>query len=371
MSTPSGPMQRALELAGIAFGTTSPNPAVGAVIVKDGIVVGEGYTRPPGGPHAEAVALAEAGGRARGATVYVTLEPCSHHGRTPPCTDALIVAGVSAVVVAIEDPDETVSGGGRAALEAAGIAVEVGDGDGEATKLLEAYIKHRRTGLPYVVVKYAASLDGRIGATSGDSRWVSGPETLAWAHANRAKLDAILQGASTIVIDDPQLTARPGGVLAEHQPLRVVVDSTGRIPATAKALQGASKTLIATTERSGEAWRASMQGTGVEVLMLPSGGDGRVPLLSLLEELGRRGVVLLLCEGGGVLHGSLFDQRLVDKVTAVIAPMIVGSNDAPSAVAGIGAAYMRDAVRLRDVAVERLGEDVLFTGYPVWPEAQA
>jgi diaminohydroxyphosphoribosylaminopyrimidine deaminase/5-amino-6-(5-phosphoribosylamino)uracil reductase len=361
-------MQRALELARVAFGTTSPNPAVGAVIVKDGVSVGEGYTRPPGGPHAEVVALGEAGEKARGATVYVTLEPCSHHGRTPPCVDALIAAGVSKVVFTIEDPDEKVSGRGKAALASAGIAVEVGDGAEDAAKLLEAYIKHRRTGLPFVVVKYAATLDGRIGATTGDSRWVSGPATLAWAHENRQYLDAMLIGSSTIVVDDSQLTARPGGELAAHQPLRVVVDSTGRVPATAKVLLGASKTLIATTERSSEAWRRSMEDAGAEVLVLPAGPDGRVPLLSLLEALGRRGIVLLLCEGGGVLHGSLIDQRLVDKITVVIAPMIVGSNDAPAAVAGIGAAYMRDAVRFRDVTVERLGEDILVTGYPVWPE---
>jgi diaminohydroxyphosphoribosylaminopyrimidine deaminase/5-amino-6-(5-phosphoribosylamino)uracil reductase len=362
-------MQLALEQARIAFGTTSPNPAVGAVIVKDGVVVGQGSTRPPGGPHAEVVALTEAGEAARGATVYCTLEPCCHHGRTPPCADALIAAGVARVVFAIEDPDAKVSGRGRAALEAAGVAVEAGDGAEEAARVHEAYIKQRRTGLPFVVVKYAATLDGRIGATTGDSRWVSGPETLRWAHENRPKLDAMLIGSSTIVIDDPQLTARPGGELAERQPLRVVVDSTGRIPTTAKVLQGTSKTLIATTQHSSEQWRRSMQDAGAEILVLPAGADGRVPLVSLLEELGRRDVLLLLCEGGGVLHGSLFDQRLVDKVTAVIAPMIVGSDEAPSAVAGVGAAYMRDAVRLRDVTVERLGEDILVTGYPVWPES--
>lgn len=371
MTSPSPHMQRALKLANTAFGTTSPNPAVGAVIVSGGRIVGEGYTRPPGGPHAEVVGLTAAGENARGATAYVTLEPCSHHGRTPPCTDALIAAGISKVVFAIEDPDEKVSGSGRQVLLAAGIEVEVGDGAEEASKLLEAYIKHRRTGLPFVIVKYAATLDGRIAASSGDSRWVSGPETRAWAHANREKLDAILQGASTVVIDDPQLTARPNDMPSEHQPLRVVVDSTGRVPVTAKVLQAGSKTLIATTQRSTESWRQAMRSAGAEVLVLPAGADDRVPLVSLLEELGRRGIVLLLCEGGGVLHGSLFDQRLVDKVTAVIAPMIVGSDAAPSAVAGVGAARMRDAVRLRDLTVERLGDDVLFTGYPVWPEVQA
>ena len=370
MSPASPHMQRALDLARRALGTTSPNPAVGAVVVKDGAVLGEGYTRPPGGPHAEAVALADAGEAARGATVYVSLEPCSHHGRTPPCAEALIAAGVSKVVYPIDDPDGKVSGRGRAMLEAAGIAVEVGDGAEEASRLLEAYIKHRRTGLPFVVIKYAATLDGRIGATSGDSRWVSGPETLRWAHEQRQYLDAMLIGSSTIVVDDSQLTARPGGVLAEHQPLRVVVDSTGRVPVTAKVLQGPSNTLIATTERSGQDWRRAMEAADAEVLVVPAGGDGRVALRSLFEELGRRGIVLMLCEGGGVLHGSLFDQRLVDKITVVIAPMIVGSANAPAAVAGIGAAFMRDAVRFRDLTVERLGEDILVTGYPVWPEAR-
>jgi diaminohydroxyphosphoribosylaminopyrimidine deaminase/5-amino-6-(5-phosphoribosylamino)uracil reductase len=360
-------MRRALDLAREAFGTTSPNPNVGCVIVRDGSMVGEGYTQPPGGPHAEVVALRAAGDKARGATAYVTLEPCSHHGRTPPCTDALIAAGVSTVVYAVEDPDTKVAGSGHKALEAAGIAVETGDGAEESARVLEAYIKHRRTGLPFVVVKYAATLDGRIAASSGDSRWVSGPETLAWAHANRPKLDAILVGSSTVVIDDPQLTARPGGTESERQPLRVVLDSRGRIPATARVLAGRSRTLVVTTAASSSEWRRAIEATGAEVLVLDAVEGGHVPLRPMLEELGRRGVLLLLVEGGGIVIGSFFDQRLVDKVTAVIAPMIVGAADAPSAVAGKGAAYMRDAVRLRDVEVERLGDDVLVTGYPVWP----
>ena len=364
-------MRRALELAREAFGTTSPNPSVGCVIVREGVIVGEGYTRPPGGPHAEVVALTAAGDGARGATAYVTLEPCSHHGRTPPCTDALIAAGVSKVAYSIEDPDAKVAGSGRAALAAAGIEVEVGDGAEESAGVLEAYIKQRRTGLPFVVVKYAATLDGRIAASSGDSRWVSGPQTLAWAHANRPKLDAILVGASTVVIDDPQLTARPDGVESARQPLRVVLDSTGRIPTTAKVLAGTSKTLVVTTGRSSADWRSAIEATGAEVLVLDADEDGRVPLRGVLEELGRRDVLLLLVEGGGVVLGSFFDERLVDKVTAVIAPMIVGAADAPAAVAGKGAAYMRNAVRLRDVQVERLGDDILVTGYPVWPASEA
>jgi diaminohydroxyphosphoribosylaminopyrimidine deaminase/5-amino-6-(5-phosphoribosylamino)uracil reductase len=371
-------MQSALDAAARA-GNVSPNPAVGCVIVKDGAVIGEGVTQPPGSEHAEAMALRIAGDAARGATAYVTLEPCSHHGRTPPCTDALIAAGVAKVVYAIDDPDERVSGRGRARLEAAGIAVEAGDGAEAANVRLEAYLKHRRTGLPFVTVKYAATLDGRIAAGSGDSRWVSGPETLKWAHRNRPGFDAMLVGSSTVVIDNPLLTARPEGIDNPHQPLRVVVDSRGRIDPGRNVLlpprplgEGRGEgvpTLVATTEASDLSWRRSIKATGAEVVVYPAAGaEGHVDLTALLRDLGGRGVLSLLVEGGGVIIGSFFDQRLVDKVTLVIAPLIVGAADAPTAVAGHGARYMRDAVRLREMTVDRLGDDILVTGYPVWPE---
>jgi diaminohydroxyphosphoribosylaminopyrimidine deaminase / 5-amino-6-(5-phosphoribosylamino)uracil reductase len=369
MTPPSGLMRQALDLARQAHGSTSPNPWVGAVLANNGRIVGSGFTRPPGGPHAEIVALEEAGSAARGATLYVTLEPCSHHGRTPPCTDALIAAGVVRVVYSIEDPDARVSGNGHRQLEEAGIEVEVGDGAEDSTRLLEAYIKHRHTGLPFVIAKYAASIDGHIAAASGDSRWVSGPATLRWAHEGRTKLDAIMVGAGTVLVDDPQLTARPAGELAERQPLRVVLDSTGRVSPDAGVVSAVAKTMIATTARSSSDWRRSIEATGAEVLVLDEDSDGRVPLPALLRELGSRGVVTLLLEGGGVLLGSFFDQRLVDKLTAVIAPMIIGAADAPAAVAGRGAQVMRDAVRLSDMTVERLGDDILLTGYPDWPRA--
>jgi len=364
----SEPMQRALALAAQGLGRASPGAAVGCVIVKDGRVIGEGYyAGPPGAPHAEVVALRQAGEAARGSTVYVTLEPCSHHGRTPPCVEALVAAAVGLVVFAIIDPDDRVAGRGKAALAAAGIGVEQGDGAAESARLLEGYVKQRRTGLPFVIVKYAASLDGRIAAASGDSRWVSGPETLRWSHDLRTKIDAIMVGVSTVLVDDPLLTARPGGVDAERQPLRVVVDSDGRTPLDAKVLTGPAKTLVATTERSPYSWRDLLFLRHAEVVPFIEAADGRVSLPALLAELGKRGVQTLLVEGGGVLHGSLFDQRLVDKMHAVLAPMIIGAAKAPSAVAGRGAERMADAVRLRDLTVERLGEDVLVTGYPVWP----
>lgn len=360
-------MRLALAEAEHALGWSSPNPAVGAVVVFDGRVVGSGHTQPPGGPHAEVMALREAGGRARGSTMYVTLEPHAHQGRTPPCTDALIAAGVAAVHYSLDDPNPEVNGRGRARLEAAGVHVEVGEGAAESARILEGYIKHRQTGLPAVVVKFAASLDGRIAASSGDSRWVSGPATLVWAHRNRPRLDAIVVGSGTVVIDDPQLTARPEGATGEvHQPVRVVLDARGRTPASARVLQPGAPTLIATTDASPAAWRASMAGAGAEVLLLPA-DDGHVDLRALLADLGSRGMLTVLVEGGGIVLGSLFDRRLVDRVQAVIAPILIGAASAPSAVAGRGVERMAQAPRLRDIEVTRLGDDVLIEGVPVWP----
>ena len=357
-------MQRALALAGRALGRVSPNPAVGAVLVRDGRVVGEGFTRPPGGPHAEVVALEQAGEAARGSTLYVSLEPCCHQGRTPPCTEALIAAGVAEVHMAMLDPDANVDGRGRKALEAAGIAVQVGEHEEEARRLNEAYIKHRTTGLPFVIAKFAASLDGRIAAASGDSRWISGPQSLEWAHEQRTTVDAIMVGANTILVDNPQLTARPGGQESERQPLRVVVDSAGRTPANARVLRGPGRALIATSGRSEPSWRQALEAAGAEVLVLPGDGDS-LDLKALLKALAERGVLSLLVEGGGILLGSVFDQGLVDKVQAIIAPMIIGASEAPAAVAGRGAQRLAQAWRLREVTVERLGEDILVTGHPV------
>ena len=364
-------MRAALEEAERALGTTSPNPAVGAVVVRDGVVVGRGRTQPPGGDHAEVGALREAGARARGATVYVTLEPCGHHGRTPPCTDALLAAGVAAVRYALLDPDPLVDGGGARLLERAGIELEVGDGAEESALLLEGYLKHRRTGLPFVIAKFAASLDGRIAAASGDSRWVSGPEAREWAHEQRPRMDAIIVGVNTVLMDNPLLTARPGGrAEGVHQPLRVVLDSRGRMLQDAAVLSGPAPTLVATTDRSTPAWREGIGRAGAEVLVLPA-EQGRVAAGELLRVLGERGALTVLAEGGGILLGALFDRRLVDRVQAIIAPVIVGAVRAPSAVAGVGAQRMSQAPRLRDVTVQRLGEDILISGLPVWPDDAA
>jgi diaminohydroxyphosphoribosylaminopyrimidine deaminase/5-amino-6-(5-phosphoribosylamino)uracil reductase len=367
--SPVDPVQRALELARQALGTVSPNPAVGAVLVKDGRVIGEGFTQPPGGPHAEVVALRQAGDSARGATLYVTLEPCCHQGRTPPCTKAILAAGVREVHLSHLDPDPNVSGKGKAELEAAGVTVLVGEGEEEARRINEAYVKHRMTGLPFIIAKFAASLDGKIAATSGDSRWVSGAESRRWAHRQRTLVDAIMVGVRTVLVDNPELTARPepgdGARLPDgqpRQPLRVVVDSRGRTPAAARVLQGPAKTLLATTGASSEAWRQQIRDAGAKVMILPTDG-GRVDLGELLHALGSRDILSLLVEGGGKLLGSFFDLGLIDKVQAIVAPIIIGGQEAPAAVAGRGAHRMADALRLRDVTVERLGEDILVTGY--------
>jgi diaminohydroxyphosphoribosylaminopyrimidine deaminase/5-amino-6-(5-phosphoribosylamino)uracil reductase len=360
-------MSRALDLARNAGHSTSPNPTVGAVVVAGGKIVAEGVTEAPPGRHAEAVALQAAGEQARGATLYVTLEPHCFHGRTAPCTAAIIDAGVAEVHYALKDPDERVKGEGHRVLEAAGVRVFAGEGEAEARRDLEAYVKHRETGLPFVLAKFAASLDGRIAAASGDSRWVSGPTAREWAHRLRTRIDAIICGSDTIIVDDPQLTARPEGEDAERQPLRVVVDSRGRVPPMARVFERTdwALSLVATSEDASPVWRSSIEATGTEVLTFAKQGD-RVDLEEVLRELARRDVVTALVEGGGVLLGGFFDRGLVDKVHAIIAPLIVGAADAPGPVAGQGAYRMADALRLRDVEVERLGEDVLVTGYPVY-----
>ena len=368
-------MARAFDLARSVRGTTSPNPAVGAVVARDALIVGEGATQPPGGPHAEVAALRDAGEQAQGASMYVTLEPCAHVGRTPPCTAAIIEAGIARVIVAYGDPDPQVAGRGLEQLRHAGIDVSLGDGTVEAAAHYEAYAHHRRTGRPFVTAKFAASLDGRIASTSGDSRWISGPQTLRWAHQNRPLFDAMLVGVETIIVDDPQLTARPESWRGPvPQPLRVVLDSRGRTPPDSRVLEDteSSRTLIATTDAAPEDWREALRLRAVDVAVFPvdEAHDARVSLSALLEYLGReRGVVSLLVEGGGEVLGSFFDQRLINKVTAVVAPMIIGG-DAQTAVRGRGAERMRDVLRLNGMTVERLGDDMLVAGYPSHPERE-
>ena len=361
-------MKRALELARRAVGASSPNPPVGAVVVMGGEVVGEGWTQAAGLDHAEIEALKGAGGRARGAILYTTLEPCSHHGRTPPCTEAIIAAGIAEVHASVTDPSPRVAGRGLARLRAAGIAVHVGDGQDEATELAGPHAKYVSTGLPFVTAKFAASLDGKIAPRSGDSRWVTGKPARDYAHQLRAAADAIMVGIGTVLADDPRLTARDaaGGTLP-RQPLRVIADSQGRLPPAARLLAEPGKALVAVARQEGETTQSlpgfpSHQGGHAEIFRCP-GPDGRVDLDALLRELGRREITSVLVEGGGTLLGSLFDLGLVDKVVAFVAPVIIGGEAAPSAVGGRGAERMSDAMRLSRVTIQQLGDDVAVIGY--------
>ncbi|HEY66108.1 MAG TPA: bifunctional diaminohydroxyphosphoribosylaminopyrimidine deaminase/5-amino-6-(5-phosphoribosylamino)uracil reductase RibD [Caldilineae bacterium] len=362
-------MRRALRLAERGRGRTSPNPMVGAVLVRDGQIIGEGFHPRAGEPHAEIMALRQAGKSARGATLYVTLEPCCHFGRTPPCTRAIIAAGVAEVHMAMLDPNPRVAGRGRAELEAAGIRTFVGELEAEARVLNETFIHWITTGRPFVIAKFAMSLDGKIATRSGDSRWITGPAAREQVHQLRDQVDAILVGVNTVIADDPQLTTRLDKDDIRH-PLRVIVDSRGRIPLTAQVLDPVlpGRTMVATTEAMPIEQRRALSFRGVQVLVLPS-QDGRVSLPDLLEELGRREVTSVLVEGGGTIIGTFFAQRLVDKVVAFIAPIIIGGREAPTPVGGLGVERLSQALRLERVQVEWLGSDLLVTGYPAWQEA--
>ncbi len=357
-------MQQALSLAKLALGQVSPNPAVGAVVVKDGEVVGQGYTQPPGSDHAEIVALKQAGEKARGSVLYVTLEPCCHYGRTPPCTQAIIASGVSEVHLAMLDPNPLVAGRGIDELEKEGIKTHIGGHEAEAKEIVEAYTKFITTGLPFITVKFAVSMDGKIATRSGDSRWISGEEARKYGHTLRYTSDAIMAGINTVLADDPRLTARCGviGGTARRQPLRVIVDSRGRTPLAAKIFSEPGNVLLAVGQSCEVEKRADLIKAGAELLELPS-ENGMVDLAELLKVLGEREITSVLVEGGGVVLGSLFDRGLVDKVIAFISPMIIGGTGAKTAVAGEGVERVADAIRLERVRVEKFGEDLMISGY--------
>ncbi len=353
-------MQQALAAASRVRGHTSPNPWVGAVLVRDGEVVGEGATSPDGGPHAEAAAL---GGGERGDTLYATLEPCAPFPgkRTQPCAEAIVGAGVKRVVVALLDSEPRVRGRGVALLREAGVEVEVGDGAEEARALLRPYLKQRETGRPYVIAKFAATLDGRIAAAGGDSQWITGEAARERAHEQRAWVDAVLVGSGTALADDPSLTARPGGQTAEGQPLRIVLDGRGQLSPTARLFAEPGPTLVATTHEASGEWKQAMAAAGAQVVECERDGAG-LNLDQLLPTLAARGVLSIWAEGGGALLGSLFEGGHVDEVWAFLAPAIMGG-DGVAAVGEVGVTQAADAIRLRDRVVEQLGDDLLVRGY--------
>jgi len=356
-------MRLALRLAARGVGRTSPNPVVGAAVVHGGAVVGKGYHERVGGPHAEVHALRAAGGLARGGTLYVTLEPCNHYGRTPPCTEAIIRSGVHRVVVGCRDPNPHVAGEGVEVLRGHGLEVEVGVEEERCRRLNDAFIKHVTTGLPLVVAKAAASLDGKIASATGDSRWISNERSRRFGHRLRRALDAVLVGVGTVLADDPQLTPRIPG-MAGKKPLRVIMDTNLRTPLESQVVRSTveAATLIATGPQPDRRRVAQLQERGVEILALPL-EEGRVSPSSLLRELGNRQITSVLVEGGAEVHGSFFQAGLVDKVYFFYAPRIIGGRDAVPMIGGRGAAVVGESLALSRLRVRRFDSDIMVEAY--------
>ncbi len=356
-------MSRAISLARKALGSASPNPAVGAVIVKDGIITGEGYTQPPGSYHAEIMALHKSGVRANGASLYVSLEPCCTWGRTPPCTRSVIAAGIKEVHMAMLDPNPLVNGKGKQELEKAGLKTFIGERQDEASQINEAYIKYISTGLPFIIAKFATSLDGKIATRNGDSRWITNQASRRLAHKLRHQVDAILVGVDTVLSDDPLLTARDSKDKPyARQPLRIVLDSRGRIPEKARLLNQPGDTLIAVQEGLEGNALNRLKNLNAHILTLPV-RNSMLDLQTLLKTLGQRQINSLLVEGGSTVLGSFFDERLVDKVIAFIAPVVIGGKEAKTAVGGLGAKSMAESLRLTRTQIQIVKGDIMLTGY--------
>jgi len=353
-------LRMACRLARQAAGRTSPNPMVGAVLVRAGKVVGTGYHRVAGSDHAEIVALKQAGAKAKDATLYITLEPCSHYGRTPPCAAALIRAGIKEVVAGMSDPNPRVAGRGFKKLRAAGIIVRIGLLDAQCRTMLEAFAKFITRRMPFVTLKLAATLDGRIATASGDSRWISGAGSRLLVHRWRNEVDAVLVGAATVRADDPQLTCRIAG---GRNPYRVVLDSRLRIALTAQLFKqkDAAKTIIATTTGASAARVRAIEALGAQVWRLPA-QNNQVAWRPLLKKLAAQGIVSVLIEGGAAVAASALKHRVVDKVQFFFAPKIIGG-DGRVMIDGLAIGKMAHAVALKNTSVRRVGEDLLVSAY--------
>lgn len=357
-------MKRALALAARAAGRTSPNPLVGAVVVNQGRIVGEGYHQRAGTPHAEVHALEQAGELARGADIYVNLEPCSHYGRTPPCCRAIIEAGIRRVVAAMVDPNPQVAGRGLAALADAGIVVECGLMEESARELNEVFIKFITTRHPFVVLKSAVSLDGKTATSSGHSFWVTGEPARLQVHRLRNTYDAVMVGIGTVLADDPRLTTRLPEGESGRDPIRVVVDSRLRIPFESRVInpESAAPLLVATTERAPAQRREELARRGVEVVVLPE-HEGRVSFPHLMSALGERNITSVLLEGGAALNASALEARMVDKLVVFVAPKLVGGVKAPGMIAGQGRERMDEAWEIKRTSLTQIGEDYMIVGY--------
>lgn len=359
-------MALALALAGRGLGNAWPNPAVGCVLVRDGHIVGRGWTQPGGRPHAETEALARAGAGARGATCYVTLEPCAHVGKTGPCADALAEAGIVRAVVALEDPDPRVAGRGIAGLQAAGIAVARGCMEDDARALNAGFLARVEKGRPHLTLKLASSLDGRIATHSGDSRWITGEDARARAHLLRARHDAVMVGAASARADDPALTCRLPG-MAGASPVRVVIDGSARLPGTHALIAGAGDPptwIVSTDALDGDGRHARYGEAGADVIAVAADESGRPQLAAALEALAARGITRVLAEGGGRLAASLLRAGLVDRIEWFRAPGAIGGDGIP-ALAALGVDRAGDMARFVRIASAPAGADVLDTLVPV------
>lgn len=356
-------MQRALELASKAAGRTSPNPLVGAVVVKDGEIVGEGYHRRAGEPHAEVVALAAAGENSRNATLYVTLEPCNHYGKTPPCTEAVIKAGISTVYVAALDPNPLVSGRGIARLREAGIHVNVGLMEKEACELNRFFVKFITRGLPYVALKTAMTLDGKIATRTGNSRWITNERSREYVHQLRNIYDAVLVGIGTVLADDPLLSTRLPQA-DTRDPVRLIIDARLDMPIDSRILQtaGRQETIVYCLNGADSLRIRQYQDLGAEVVVL-KGSSGRVPLEEVFRDVAQRGLVSVLMEAGSRVNAYALEKRLVDKVYWFIAPRICGGEQALSPVGGRGIELMSEAIKLHNVTVRSFDGDLLVEGF--------
>ena len=354
-------MLRALELARRGEGRTRPNPAVGAVIVRDGRVLGEGYHPQAGQPHAEIFALRQAGESARGANLYVTLEPCCHHGRTGPCADAVVAAGIARVFIGTSDPNPRVSGKGMARLQESGTQVRLGILEKDCRRLIAPFAKHVTTGLPFVLLKTAMTLDGKTATATGQSQWISNPSSREYVHRLRDRVDAVMVGIGTVLKDNPRLSTRlpEGGRDAD----RVVVDARLELPETSAVLDVAAPatTLIGTTRLAPADKVARLKERGIRVLQMAD-IDGRVDLRALMGELGNLGMQSILLEGGGGLNSAALEAGIIDRVMVFIAPMIFGGNDGKGIFSGQGATNLHDALRLSDIRVQRFEDDILIEG---------
>jgi len=353
-------MKRVLRLAEKGRGRTSPNPMVGAVLVKNGKVVGEGYHVKAGTDHAEIIALRRAGEKAKGSTLYLNLEPCVHYGKTPPCAPAVIEAKVKRVVIGMKDPNPLVGGRGFGSLKKAGLNVEVGTLEKECRRLNEAFCKFIVKKEPFVILKAAATLDGKIATKEGDSKWISGETSRHFVHRLRDQVDGVVVGIGTVLKDDPQLTAR---IKKGRDPYRIILDSRLRIPEGAQVIgTSSSKTMIATTELAARDKIERLEKKGVQILILNS-KQGRVDLKNCLSKLGEMGMMSLLVEGGSQVNGSFLDEGLIDKILFFLSPKLIGDREALGIFGGSGKATLQEAIPLNELRVRRIGEDILIEGY--------